>query len=142
DEPKQAAESVRQSIANWTTSRYDLQRFWSTYASVEIHLYTGDATSAWDEIEATAKSVRDSLLLRFQTIRIRWLDLSARCALACVRNGRREYLRPARRLAGRLNRGNVQWARGLAGLIRAATFAYEGQTTPPAPPLARAPTDL
>src|SRR5262249_10785077 len=129
DEPKQAAESVRQLIANWTTSRYDLQRFWSMYASVEIQLYAGDGASAWDQIEAASKSIRDSLLLRVQTIRIRWLDLSARSALACVRRGRSEYLRLARRLAARLNRENVPWAGGLAGLIHAAAFAYDGQTT-------------
>jgi hypothetical protein len=142
DEPKQAAESVRQLIANWTNSRYDLQRFWSTYASVEIDLYAGDGKSAWAAIEATAKSVRESLLLRVQTIRIRWLDLSARSALACVRNGRSEYLRLARRLAARLNREQVQWARGLAGLIHAAAFAYDGQTAVAATHLARAESDL
>src|SRR5262249_39015647 len=121
---------------------YDLQRFWSMYASVEIHLYAGDGTSAWDEIEATSKTIRDSLLLRVQTIRIRWLDLSARSALACVRNGRSEHLRLARRLAARLNRENVQWARGLAGLIRAAASAYDGQTTLAATHLARAERDF
>jgi hypothetical protein len=142
DEPRQAAESVRQLIAAWTTSRYDLQRFWATYASTEIHLYGGNGSSAWNEIEASSKNVRDSLLLRVQTIRICWLDLSARSALACVRSGGSEFLGRARRLAARLDRENVQWARGLAGLIRAAVLAHGGQTTLAATHLARAETDL
>jgi len=142
DEPQQAAESVRQLIAAWTTSRFDLQRFWATYASTEIHLYAGDGNSAWAEIEANSSNVRDSLLLRLQTIRICWLDLSARSALACVRSGRREFLRPARRLAARLDRENVQWARGLAGFIRAAALAYGDQTTQAATQLAAAETDF
>lgn len=142
DEPQQAAESVRQLTAAWTTSRYDLQRFWSTYASAEIHLYAGDGTSAWDEIETNSRNVRDSLLLRVQTIRICWLDLSARSALAAVRSGRTEFLNTARRLADRLNRENVPWARGLAGLIRAAVLASGDQTSLAATHLARAEDDF
>ena len=127
DEPGQAAETVRRSIGAWTTSRYDLQRFWATYALAEIHLYAGDGNGAWTEIETNSKRVRDSLLLRVQTIRICWLDLSARSALAAARSGRTELLRVARRLADRLDREDVQWANGLAALIRASVLAHDGQ---------------
>ena len=142
DEPQQAAERVRQLTAAWTTSRYDLQRFWSTCARAEIHLYAGEGTSAWNVIETNSRNVRDSLLLRVQTLRICWLDLSARSALGAVRMGRTEFLSAARRLADRLNRENVQWARGLAGLIHAAVLAYGGQPTLAATYLARAEGDF
>ena len=142
DEPRQAAETVRQLIDAWTTSRYDLQRFWATYARAEIHLYTGARNSARREIETNARNVRDSMLLRVQTIRICWLDLSARSALAAAAEGRTELFREARRLAARLNREDVQWARGLAGLVRAAVLAQAGQTTQAAALLARADGDF
>jgi len=142
DEPQQAAETVRRLIDTWTTSRYDLQRFWATYARVEIHLYAGAGDRAWREIETNARNVRDSLLLRVQTIRICWLDLSARSALAAVRGGRTELLRAARRLADRLDRENVQWAKGLAGLVRASVLAHGGQTTLAATLLGRAEADF
>jgi hypothetical protein len=70
------------------------------------------------------------------------LDLSARSALGGVRMGRTEFLSAARRLADRLNRETVQWARGLAGLIQAAVLAYGGQPTVAATYLARAEGDF
>src|SRR5262245_18222248 len=82
------------------------------------------------------------MLLRVQTIRIWWLDLSARRALAADAEGRTELFRTARRLANRLNREDVQWARGLAGLVRAAVLAQSSQTTQAAELLARADGDF
>ena len=70
DEPQQAAETIRHLIDAWSTSRYDLQRFWATYARAEICLYAGDGACAWREIETNARNVRDSFLLRVQSIRI------------------------------------------------------------------------
>jgi hypothetical protein len=138
DEPERAAENVRRLVGRWTTSHYDLQRFWGMYAHSEIHLYVGDGASAWKQIESNSKSVRESLLLRVQTIRICWLDLSARSALAAVSSGRTDLLRVARRLARRLDREGVPWARGLASLVRAAAAAYSGETTTAAALLTRA----
>jgi hypothetical protein len=142
DEPQRAVETVRRLIEAWTTSRYDLQRFWATYARAEIHLYAGDGNSAWREVEANARNVRDSLLLRIQTIRICWLDLSARSALAAAGNGRTELFRRARRLANDLERERVQWANGLAGLVRASVLSHRGETTQAAALLARAEGDF
>jgi serine/threonine protein kinase len=142
DEPAQAAETVHRLIGAWSTARYDLQRFWATYACAETCLYMGDGASAWSEIETNARNVRNSLLLRVQTIRINWLDLSARSALAAVRSGRPELLRVARQLADRLDREDVRWARGLAGLVRAAIVADAGQATSAATLLARAEGDF
>jgi len=138
DEPQQAAETVRQLLEAWTTSRYDLQRFWATYARAEIHLYAGDGNSAWREVEANARNVRDSLLLRIQTIRICWQDLSARSALAAAGSGRTELLRKARRLADDLEREDVQWAKGLAALVRASIQRHRGDAAQAATLLARA----
>jgi eukaryotic-like serine/threonine-protein kinase len=142
DEPQQAAETVRQLIEAWTTSRYDLQRFWATYARAEIHLYAGDGNGAWREVQANARNVRDSLLLRIQTIRICWQDLSARSALAAAGSGRTELLREAQRFAGDLEREDVQWARGLAGLVRASLLGHRGETAQAARLLARAEGDF
>jgi hypothetical protein len=142
DEPRLAAETVRHSIDAWTTSRYDLQRFWATYARTEIHLYSADGNSAWREIETNTKNVRDSLLLRVQTIRICWLDLSARSALAAAASGRPALIREARRLADRLERENVPWANGLASLVRASALGLGGETSQAATLLARAEGDF
>ena len=142
DEPERAAETVRRLIDAWTTSRYDLQRFWATYARAEIHLYAGDRNGAWREIETNKRNVRDSLLLRVQTIRICWLDLSARSALAAAASGRTELLREARRFADRLEGEDVQWARGLAALVRASALGHEGETAQAATLLARAEGDF
>jgi serine/threonine protein kinase len=142
DEPQQAAETIRHLIDAWSTSRYDLQRFWATYARAEICLYAGDGAGAWREIEANARNVRDSFLLRVQSLRISWLDLSARSALAAVRSGRTELLRVARRLAARLDREDVQWARGLAALVRASLLIHGRQTAQAATLLARAEGDF
>jgi hypothetical protein len=142
DEPQQAAETIRHLIDAWSTSRYDLQRFWATYARAEICLYAGDGAGAWREIEANARNVRDSFLLRVQSLRISWLDLSARSALAAVRSGRTELLCVARRLAARLDREDVQWARGLAALVRASLLIHGRQTAQAATLLARAEGDF
>ncbi|MGH9423224.1 MAG: hypothetical protein ACRD3J_24830, partial [Thermoanaerobaculia bacterium] len=75
-------------------------------------------------------------------IRICWLDLSARSALAAAHSGRTELLRVARRLADRLDREDVQWANGLAGLVRASVLAHGGETAQAATLLARAEGDF
>jgi hypothetical protein len=58
--------------------------------------------------------------------------------LAAVRSGRTELVRVALRLARRLDREGVPWARGLASLVRAAAAAYGSETTTAATLLTRA----
>jgi hypothetical protein len=138
DEPQAALEEVDRLAAAWATNRFDLQRFWVTYARAEIRLYQGDGRAAWREVSSVAKDVRRSLLLRGQTMRISWGYLVARCALAAARDGERQQLRVAARIARQLAKEPVAWAAPLAAALQAALSSSSGDREGAAAQLERA----
>jgi hypothetical protein len=91
----------------------------------QIELYTGDAEVAWKHVEGQWQALQDSMLLRTQVLRIEAMHLRARAALATSAGDRLENrLRIAEKLAGKIEKENMAWAKPLASLLRAA-IAYQ-----------------
>jgi hypothetical protein len=124
DRPDDALHDVEELDMAWTAHGFDLQRFWAMYARAEIRLYRGD-DRAWSDVTSAEAAVRRSLLLRGQTMRISWLWLSARCAIAAA-SRQPGLLQHADQVAQRLEKERVAWARPLAAATRAAIAAHRG----------------
>jgi hypothetical protein len=138
DKPEEALDGVEKLGAAWVTHRFDLQRFWTMYARAEIHLYNRHGRRAWDEVASAARDVERSLLLRGQTMRISWLSLTGRCALAAAADGQPDMLQHADKMARRLEKERAAWALALGASIRAGAAAHRRRTDSAADLLKRA----
>ena len=71
-----------EALKAWPHVGFHLQHYTSMHALAQIELYTGDAEVAWKHIRGQWKALEDSMLLRFQVLRIEAMHLQARAALA------------------------------------------------------------
>ena len=131
DHPASALDDVREGMAGWTSRGYHAQHSWELYARGEIDLYCGNGLDAWKRIQEHWTPLRRSLLLRIQAVRIEWLYLRARSALAAARTAGapsqvRTLVAAAQRDAARLSRERSGWAAALAGLILSGTASLTG----------------
>jgi hypothetical protein len=64
DNPEKALSETANAIVKWRKTRYDVQHFGATFASLEAHLYAGRSEQARALIRADWISIRRSLLFR------------------------------------------------------------------------------
>ncbi len=135
DEPDTADRELRQTMSQWSREGYHVQHNDALWAVVQIALYRGDGTAAWNLIEQSWPALRRSLLLRVQFIRTSMNFLRARAALAAAVSLRRSQparIRPllavARRAARQLERECMPCPSAYARLIRGAVTAIGGDT--------------
>jgi hypothetical protein len=121
--PLIAEEQVREAISRWPRRHFYLQHWWALIVEIEIALYRGDGARAWELLDAQWKSLRRSLLLNVQYIRVesRYHRALAALALASQDAGRRASLqRVALEDARRIEKEKLHWGEPLARLIRSA----------------------
>jgi serine/threonine protein kinase len=124
DDPAAARKQVRESMSQWSHKGFHVQHFTSLVDEVQIDLYLGDASAAWERIRRHWPDVAGSLLLRIQQLRISFYHTRARSALGmAVPAGGVSFLRTAERDCSRLERENVPWAAALARLVRGGLAA-------------------
>jgi hypothetical protein len=133
DQPGLAGEHVERAIAGWMPGRaaFQVQHFFALHGRAEAALYRGDPAAAVGELDAQARALARSLLLRVQMVSCEMLHLRARAQLASAAaasaaSGRRDGARAARALAGRLRRLRLPLARAWAPLIEAGAARVEG----------------
>ena len=99
-------------------------------ARVQTALYRGDGEAAWRLLAEQESGLRGSHLRRVQIIRIEWLYLRARSALAMAEGNRRSrrLLSVARAVARRIERERMAWSDPIALLLRAGIAYLEGRT--------------
>ena len=135
DEPNTADRELRQTMSQWSREGYHVQHNDALWAAVQIELYRGDGTAAWNLIDRSWSALRRSLLLRVQFIRTSMNFLRARAALAAAVTLRRSQLAGvqsllavARRAARRLERERMPCPTAYALLIRGALAAISGDS--------------
>jgi hypothetical protein len=91
------------------------------FDEVQIGLYQGEGSTAWERVTGQWPTLARSHLLRIQQVRIFLLHLRARAALAVAPTAPEPgpLLRAAERDARRLRRERIAWAEALAQLVRA-----------------------
>lgn len=128
-EPALARSQAAAAIESWTRKGYHLQHFYDLVARVQIRLYEGDGTTAYEELLAGWSAVRRSLAMQIQIVRIFMCHLRGRAALAAAKQGstkRSALLRDAAAMARALRRMKPAWARPLAASLEAALLIEKG----------------
>jgi hypothetical protein len=117
-------------MAGWSREGYHIQHNDQLWAGVQIELYSGRGSAAWELILGSWPSLARSMLLRVQFIRVAMLSLRARCALAASieRGAERSapLLRVAARDARRLAREATPWSLAASHVITAGLASARG----------------
>ncbi|HWN08268.1 MAG TPA: protein kinase [Pyrinomonadaceae bacterium] len=128
DDPDKARAEVIEALKAWPHEGFHLQHYSSLHALVQNELYTGDLEVAWKHVEGQWPDLEDSMLLRFQVLRIEAMHLRARAALASgVAAGDTQRLHFAEKLARKIEREKMEWAMPFAALIRGAVAHQRSQ---------------
>ena len=130
DDPDGGERETVESIARWSHEGFHRQHYSAMLARVQTALYRGDGEAAWRLLAEQEPGLRGSYLRRVQVIRIEWLYLRARSALAMAEGNRRSgrLLSLARAQAGRIERERMAWSSPIATLVRAGIAHLEGDT--------------
>jgi hypothetical protein len=121
DDPDGGRARVREIMMRWRSNRFGLEELLSLFIEVHIDLYAGRVHAAGARIEAAWPTMRRSLTLQVQFMRVMMLQLRGAAALAVARRERdpRACLARAQRIARRLAREGTEAATGAALLLRA-----------------------
>jgi hypothetical protein len=126
DRPEAARDDVRDAIARWSAQGFHLQHYNALFAEVDTDIYEGDGMAGWNRLARSRMELARSMLMYLQAVRIEFLFLRARAALAAVRQGHANMLRSAEADAARLERTRAPWARGMVSLVRAGIASIRG----------------
>jgi serine/threonine protein kinase len=128
DKPDEARQEVINALMAWPQEGFHLQHYTSLQALAQIELYTGDAEVALKQITGQWRALEESMLLRFQGLRIDALHLKARTALAVATTAKQPepLLKTAARLARRIEKEKMLWSAPFVSLIRAGIANTRG----------------
>jgi tetratricopeptide (TPR) repeat protein len=123
DDPDGARRHLREAMAGWTQSGFNVQHWYAMLSEANIELYVGDGARARARLERDAPALRRSFLLHSRFIEGFTVYARARGAVASIDadpTSRPARVREARRLARQLERTPAPWCRALASLAFAA----------------------
>jgi hypothetical protein len=129
DDPVTARTKTAAAMKKWSKQGFHLEHFYELLAETHVDLYTGDFEGAHGRLERSAGSLRRSLLLRIQSVRVLLWFMRGRAALgvATARPDRRPaMLAEASACARRIAREGVEWGEPLAAWIEAGVAAVRG----------------
>jgi hypothetical protein len=128
-----ARAAVREALAKWPTRDFQLANYFGMVSATLTDLYAGDAQRALRRVEEAAPTVRAVRLLDFRLVRVEFLQLSARCALAAAAADRALPAPAKRRLDARVaktiaavGRAGMPWCAPLASALEASRAAARG----------------
>jgi hypothetical protein len=121
DKAELARRELRQVMDEWSQQDFHVQHMNRLFDEVQIDLYQGEGSAAWERVTAQWPALARSCLLRVQQVRILLLHLRARAALAAAPAAAKPkpLLDAAERDARLLRRERIAWAEALAQLVLA-----------------------
>jgi hypothetical protein len=127
--------AVREAKRPWDNHPFQNQHYFTLLSECQLHLYEGNGLGAWERIAGDWPSLKKSLLLRTQVIRMEAIHLRARCALAALlacrdedrQSWKKDLAERAEKDARRLTRSNAEWVRPLGWLVYAALASRESR---------------
>jgi hypothetical protein len=84
DDIQGARRHIRESMAQWSKTRFLVQHWQSMLWESEAHLYAGEGARAWERLARDARALRRSHLLSVQLMRALTLFVRGRSALASL----------------------------------------------------------
>jgi serine/threonine protein kinase len=130
DDAEGARRHLRESMAQWSKTRFLVQHWQAMLWETEVDLYAGDGPRAWDRLARDATALRRSHLLSVQLIRVFTLFARGRSALASldVLGGpeRAARLEQARRSQREIERVGLPWTAALSAILAACIAQASG----------------
>jgi tetratricopeptide (TPR) repeat protein len=130
DDPAEAHRKIREAMAYWSRTSFQVEHFWEMLAGAQAELYAGDNRAAWTRVRTVWEKMAASLILRVQLSRIEAVHMRARAALALAReqaDERATLLEVTRKDARALLREKMPWSTPLAHLLLGGVFSVEGR---------------
>ncbi|HSS19641.1 MAG TPA: protein kinase [Pyrinomonadaceae bacterium] len=129
DDPTRARAEVIEALKSWPHEGFHLQHYVSLHALTQLELYTDDNEVAWKHVEGQWSALEDSMLLRIPPVRVEAMQLRARAALATCDNVRDPArLRLTEKMARKIEKVDMSWAKPFATLLRAGVANQRGDT--------------
>jgi tRNA A-37 threonylcarbamoyl transferase component Bud32 len=124
----EARRELHEALSQWTQEGYHIQHHNALLAQVQIELYSGNATAAWEQVTKNWPAFSRALLARVQCVRIQMRQMRAYSALAAAvtASNPKPLLHAAKRDARRFRSEQLPWADGLDRYIRAALAVQSG----------------
>src|SRR5262249_31353075 len=128
DDAEGAQRDLHEVMAHWSRQGFHVQHLTGLMGQVQIDLYRGAGTAAWERVTGHWPALAESLFLRVQVVRIFMLHLRARSALAAATQAARprSLWSAALRDARAIEREQMPWSTPLAQLIRAGLAVARG----------------
>ncbi len=132
DDVETARRHIRESMDQWSKTRFLVQHWQSMLWESEVDLYAGEPARAWDRLARDARPLRRSHLLSVQLMRALTHFVRGRIALASLPSldgaQRARRLGEAARAHRALQKEGMPWTDVLAALL-AAGVAHAGRDT-------------
>jgi eukaryotic-like serine/threonine-protein kinase len=131
DRPDAALKQLNEDLQTWPNDQYDLHRCNALLAKVDIDLYAGRPSEAWESIEHEWPRLEASLFLRSPPTYVFSLHGRARAALAYAAASatgpglRRQLLARVASDTDTLRRRGPQWCEGLVALLQSGLATFE-----------------
>ena len=132
DEPKLARQTIASGLQRWKASGYHLQNVMAAHASAWLALYEGRAWENLVNVERDWKLLSANNFHRLENIRVAWLDLRFRTALATANSKsnppdvRKRASQIAVQIQNSLAREKTWWRMASAAVARSAIQAMAG----------------
>ena len=130
EDVEDARRQIRESVGQWSKTRFLVQHWQAMLWEAEIDLYTGDGARAWERLGRDAGSLKKSHMLSVQLIRAFTNFVRGRSAIASLdalpERERGARLVEARRSQRALNREGMPWTAPLAAILEGCIANVEG----------------
>ncbi len=129
-EPRKARADIEDAVARWSKRGFYMQHYYALVAEADTALCMGEPRAAWNLLREKRDALRRSRLLRVHHLRVEWLHLRARSAIAMAGLGNASdsetFLDEAESDARRIESERARWADALAALVRAGIASVRG----------------
>jgi tetratricopeptide (TPR) repeat protein len=130
DDLEGARKHIRESIHQWSKTRFLIQHWQAMLWEAETDLYAGDGARAWERLARDARALHKSRLLGMQLIRVLTHFARGRAAIVSLgsipESARRSRLAEARRSRRLLLPKALPWTEPLAAILGACLARTEG----------------
>ncbi|MCP4605835.1 MAG: protein kinase [Proteobacteria bacterium] len=129
DDVSRARREAQEAMSCWRQAGFHLQHMFDWFSQIQMDLYQGNSTTAWQRMSDSWKPFMASGLSNNKLVRIEANQIRAQaalCAAAGVKDNK-ALLHQAAKSAKRLMKERRRWATGLSKLISAQIAAAQGR---------------
>jgi len=129
DNPEEAQRQLDTANELCPPTSFSTQRYLSVYGQCQIDLYKEDADSAWQHIDDAWRGLRNTGMLRLESVRIDMVHLRGRVALMLAGQpaASTRWRRIVRKAIRRLEKEEAPWSPALSKVLSGGLLAIDGR---------------